>query len=174
MIPDDSPRPAAVINPAGSAAGPGPGFGSGPRPDPDPRRPPPTTSRLTVVGTVFCQSPRGRVTAVETRFSRIINKDEQSYSRELTADEEWRPLPTGWVPTAAHFVLENREAPLRPREPEDLNRIIELSCRADPPGASWEIRPGEDMRGTPRGMDDFRVRCPRGVARFLLTLIPGE
>jgi hypothetical protein len=146
---------------------------------------PPTRCRLSVVEYVYHQQPGQQPRAVEHRFCRDLQSDEQTYTRVFQATEEWSPLDTGFLGSnVGHLSLVNEEgrqssASLSPEEKLDLaKRVVEVGLFINYLGGHHihsfcVVRPGESIRLTPTNIGEYRACCLAGKARCTLTLIPA-
>ncbi len=112
--------------------------------------------------------------------SRILETEEQPYSRKLTIGEEWKEVDFGWLTGKTGFVvIQNTEGlRLRVNQSDDekadtAKRIIRLVAPdvEDNCFNPWLIHPyGGIHAGTPTGR--LRIRCQHDTARYTLTVIP--
>jgi len=133
-------------------------------------------ARLVVVETVYCQSPGEQPVAVESRFGRALNSQEQPYRRVIKVGESWQPLDHGWVEEASMLVISNEEGkylqvvPTEEQRKELETKVVELAF----PGQSgcWLIPPGDSFRGCPSGLGSLLVRCRKGMSKCVVHVFP--
>lgn len=120
-----------------------------------------------------------------SRYSvNLIEQDEQSYSRELTADEKWIGLDCGWfrdengVKSVSQLLIDNREGgPSQTYLTEEQKssieaRVIEVSLRGDLID-DVKIPPRERMAIRPSNLSKIKLRCSKGRAKICISLIPA-
>ncbi len=131
---------------------------------------------LTVVETVYHRQYGEEATAVESRFTRELQTQEQSYTRRLKVEEEWRSLDTGWIIQVGMLVIQNTEGkflqqiPSEADKAEALKKTIEI--KHDGSEGCWLILPGESIRVCPSDASSLRIRCQLGTARFTVHIFP--
>jgi hypothetical protein len=90
-------------------------------------------SEITVVEQVYHQLSGSQPRAIESRFSRELESDEQPYERHLKVGEESVPLDCGWIKEASQLVIINEEGKGLQANPTDEERkglackILEIS-----------------------------------------------
>lgn len=143
----------------------------------------PQFPRLTVVESVYFESPGHQPILVPTQTARTLASDEQPYQRQLLIGETWTRLDTGWIQEASLLVLTNDEG--RPERGPSVDagalagRVVELVCRNTIIGdgesiePEWLLPPGESFRGTPARPGAIYLRCRQGAVRCTLTLFPS-
>jgi len=136
-------------------------------------------SRLVVVETAYYQPINESPLAVESRYSRELETDEQLYQRFKVATEKWEALDKGWIGSHPGLLLiqntEGQNLQLKPtkEEKKELSQhVLELSLENNPTMA-WLIPPGESMRAYPSDISSLLIRCQKGTAKYTLTLFPG-
>lgn len=185
MKPDDffpDVPPAPPVEPAPATAP--------PHPRPPARIPP----RLTVVEQTYHQPVEGSPTAAASAFSRVLASDEQPYVRRFRVEgADWvaAQSKTCWLESCSMMVIENATpvppvVPVREGEPPPpAECVLEVAFAVPvpdgltmhdpepaPPFAALLVLPGESMRAQPAQLQSVLLRCPRGRARVVLTLIP--
>lgn len=139
-----------------------------------------SSSRITVVETVYHQTVPDQPTALESRFSRFLASDEQVYVRRLTVGEDWQRLDTGWLKVASLLLVSNDEGRGQQVQPTDQERadiaarVIEVAHGEYRSAIlpDWLIPPGESLRGCPASLGNIWLRCRQGVARCTVVLFP--
>jgi hypothetical protein len=108
-------------------------------------------SRITVVQTVYFESQEGgQPFAHESKFSRLVDTDEQHWFRRMRVGDGWKPLDIGWIKGCSLMVLENAgDAP------------IILSVR-EPDGYDCILLPEQSLRWEPVALGWIKVKCPEG------------
>lgn len=140
-------------------------------------------SRVVVVEQVYHQQPGGQPTVVESKYTRRLDSDEQPFGpRRIRVTEEWTKLDTGWVVEGGMLCLSNEEGKIMtvqpsPSERRDIDsRIVEV-CLVDPEtgnvGGVWLVPPGESLRAATASFNGLRIRCRKGSARIVFTVIPS-
>lgn len=134
-------------------------------------------ARLTVVDTVYYQSPEMQATSAESRFSRPLDTlDEQPYIRRMKVTEEWAPLDCGWLNECSMLMLVNEEGkglekiPTEEEKTEISKRVIEVRFGSET--VEWLILPGESLRGYPINPKLMFIRCRNGCAKLTINLFP--
>lgn len=114
-------------------------------------------SRIVVVETLYHQPMDGSSpTSVDNRYGRMLETDEQPYTRLMKIDGIWRELDPGWlkaqVETGAVGML------LLRNEEKDKDAIVEVAF-GTPPVVFSSLPPGESLRlPCVQNLDKFRVR----------------
>lgn len=119
----------------------------------------PTMNRLTVVEIVYHQSGTDDATSVETRFSKMLESEEQLYSRTLKLTEAPISIDSGWLTEFSMLIIKHREG-------------NEVQVQFDDSTHSMLIGPGESLRCRPSLLDALAICCVEGEARVTITLIP--
>lgn len=136
---------------------------------------------LTVVETVYHRAISGKITEVDSRFSRELETCEQPYERQLVATEEWQPLDFGWLKdNVGMFVLVNEAGKDRTTKPteEEKQELSEqwlqimYSVIGTEGREGWIVPPGETMRGYPMNPSGLYIRCHRSNAPFTIRVFP--
>lgn len=150
----------------------------------------PKSSRLIVVETVVHRRNTAGPVGVSFSSCRLLETDEQSYTRELRVGEEWVPIDLGWLQERVSVVVvenlgEDPPATI-PNEEEKArreSRVLEIGCRillsdsAAPPVKAailpiYEILPGDSHRGRPVPEASFFLRCLNGETRCKIFAVP--
>lgn len=153
---------------------------------PTPPRSDPRKCRLSVVEYVYHQQLGQSPKAIEHRWCRNLESDEQQYVRVFQATEEWKNLDTGFLEdNVGHLILVNEEGQspsvqLSPEEKQEVAaRKVELGLRLTMPESleQWVVPfatvvPGESCRLTPSNIGNYCIRALAGNPRCTLTLIP--
>ncbi len=143
-------------------------------------------ARLTVVSHVYHQPADSSPSDTPVQYSQAIESEEEPWRRWFNAREEWQPLQCGWVEQASLLILCNDEGKWLQRNPTAEERaaveakVVELGIGDDPGGPVIiedtlpfaEVHPGRGCQFTPTAASRIYVRCRRGNARCVLTLIP--
>lgn len=166
-----------LVLPAVDAGGPVPGL---PTAEPVNRAAEPR-GRLTVVESVYHQTPDGQPAVTESRYGRWLASTEQSYVRRLKVGPGWERLDTGWVTDCSQVVVINYEgAGLRVNPtPAERDAVAALVVQAGVglpgvgPVACHDVPPGESCRFRPTPGAALYLRCPAGVARVSITAVPA-
>lgn len=145
---------------------------------------------ITVAGTIYHRAgPQAQATAINLRWTRELESDEQPWGpRQFTVTEQWTPLDCGWLKPelCGMLVIENREGHFTQRIPteeqraEAMARVVEIgvtNARAlehydDHIIAILEVRPKESQPLMPVDVSSLRIRCRKGEARCVLTVLP--
>jgi hypothetical protein len=143
------------------------------------------TSQVTVISNVYFQCPPHQPLLVSSSYSYKPTSDEQPYIREMTIGEEWQPLDCGWIERCSLLIIKNEEGRLKDKFPgekekeETAARVVEIAVflwkeERDPERLALfsTISPGRDMRITPIALSDWRIRCRKGKAQVIISLIP--
>lgn len=119
-------------------------------------------ARLTVVQSIYYQSPGLDANQRETKYSVEIDQDEQPYYRQLilkSSNSEPTSIETGWVEDVGTLLIENLEGKFTQVQPtederEDVKgRIIELQMG----DCTLLIRPGDCQRLTVKDQESLRA-----------------
>lgn len=136
-----------------------------------------SNARLTVVDTVYYQSPDMPATSAESRFSRELdNTDQQPYVRRTKVTEEWAALDCGWLNECSMLLLVNEEGrglqkiPTPEEKKEIAFKVLEIRFGSEL--VEWLIPPGESLRGYPVNPNQMFVRCRSGEAKLTIHLFP--
>lgn len=136
----------------------------------------PNQARITVIETIYFQSPDSQPIGTEDRTLITLDTDEQPYIRNLTIGPEWKRLDAGWLETASLIHLRNNEGTYLDKHPteeeraEMNGRIVEIAGDQTPPFAL--VRPGRSIRMEPYCLDSTFLRCCSGSAKCTLTIFP--
>lgn len=155
------------------------------------------TNRIIVVEMVYHQSTEEQPTAIETRFARWLDSEEQPFIRRSKVGEEWQPLDTGWIDTAGLILISNVEGtttiqqqPSQQEQDSLTSRVLEIGLITPEPVKSnrtmysphqgpstlivpfAEIIPGETIRFSPVNLDRMRIRCRNGFGRYSIHVLP--
>jgi hypothetical protein len=146
---------------------------------------------ISVVETVYHQLTDGQPIAVESRFSRSTETDEQPYQRKITVTEEWKSIDHGWIEQVGMLHLSNEEGvfsvmPTEEEKQEVLEKIVEIGVAEIQSFANAKISfspanilvcliilPQESMRVVPYDIPRLRIRCRKGTAKCIITLFPA-
>ncbi len=144
-------------------------------------------SRVCVNEQVYHQEAGQDPTIAESQFERHLKTNEQAYYRKLDVkDDEWIPLPVGWIKDCSILYLRNEEGknltviPTAEQKQDTAARVIQIALydrntkRVHEPFA--EIHPyGESARFTPvkEQLEYYRIRCKAGTATMILHLMPN-
>lgn len=136
--------------------------------------------RLTIVETVYYQTPNTPASQVSSSFMRSLETHEQPYERKMVATEEWQPLINEqcWVKECSLILVTNEEGrylQVNPTEEEreaTAAKVLEISFDITNLTGDWEVPPGETFRGNPRHPQALFIRCRSGEARFTLHVFP--
>lgn len=137
------------------------------------RKPP---ARLTVVPTIYHQTPDGQAVSAGEPFSRLLASDADADQVRMRLTEAWQALDTGRVPDAGLVFLEY-QAPRLQVQPTDAeradtqSRLVEVSYRGDGEPDIF-LAPGESTYFDPVDVKRVRVRVRKGLARLAVSLIP--
>lgn len=133
---------------------------------------------LSVVGSVVFQQGREAPVACETRFSRSMKVVGEPEPTPLTLTEEWTPITPRELAGVSYIHIKNREGSglqLMPT-PEEARaiseRVVEIAFGEGQP-AACPVFPGEAFGFPVVDWKGVRVRCRKGKARVMVTLIPG-
>lgn len=163
-----------------------PTFGSAPRRvgASDPQPPAGTGGcRLTVVETVFHQSPDEGATSSGGNFERELRGGDQVYARRLTVGPEWQKLDTGWLGgRCSQIHISNEEGkrwdkvPTAEERGEAASRIVEVGIDVADAGGGAAVfalvRSGESCRFEPSDARLLYLRCRRDGAKCRVTAVP--
>ena len=135
--------------------------------------------RLTVLETVYHQTPSKQPHTVATTSVRICETHEQVYTRELIATEEWQPVVDKccWLDSYSLIHVKNEAGTglvANPSEKEQAAidaQVLELSFSEDNVG-SFHLGPGETFRGNPQGPNHLLIRSLSGDTDYTLTVFP--
>lgn len=146
-------------------------------------------ARLTVTDVVYYQHPEGAPLSLESRFTRLVEGDDEPYSRRCRVGEQWEPLDSGWIGKVGHLALRNDEGkftqviPTVEQREAAMKKVVELGVLVQPaPGIPIAIDlivpvatiiVGESLRLTPTNFSALRVRSLSGVARLTIIVCPG-
>lgn len=136
-------------------------------------------AQMTVVSSVYFQSPEEQPIQTEYRYTRPLASEEQPYARSLKVGPEWVLLDCGWVREAALVVLENLEGTRLQKVPTEEervsidSRVVEISFSRQDPSPALTVRPGGGCQFEPTELTSIRVRCRDGVAKCSLLIIPA-
>lgn len=132
-----------------------------------------------VVETVYYRSPGMNPIDISTRYTRMLDTDEQVYDRTIRSLEEekgWIPLDTGWLEGhVGHIVIHNLST--------DKGCDILLSMLIDPykvhtnitdddVAIAIRIPSKETIRMTPYGVSRLFLKSVKGTAKVRLFVIP--
>lgn len=146
-----------------------------------PRFTPTAFSRLTVVETIYHQSADGDATVIGKPYNRILFSGEQLYPRVLTIGQEWVDISKGcWLERASQLVLHNNEGKqvqviMTEEERSKLTeRMVEIGVQVgDVVEAFSSIPPGgESCRISNPYIKKLRIRCVKGTAKVVISIVP--
>lgn len=132
--------------------------------------------RLTVVGSVYHQSPTEEADGFEAQFSRWLETCDQPYRRHTAAGEAWQPLDCGWLKEVGMLVVRNDEGRFQQtvldesEKAEVSGKVLELGFAGA--AGSWLVLPGESFCGCPAAIAGLQIRCRQGTARFTVFAVP--
>lgn len=148
-------------------------------------------SRLTVVESVYHQSPNSQPIGVEARYGRLLATDEQPYVRKFTVGPQRQRLPLGWLagteenggpgPACVGLLCvandEGRQRTVMPTPEERASsdaRLITLAVAVTESlsVAFAVVRPGESCRFEPSCAGNLIVWCEQGEVKCTLTALP--
>lgn len=144
-------------------------------------------NRVTVVDTVYWQPVDSEPVAIPSRFYREVSCEEQVYQGKFKVTPQWVEIKTWWLKTVGMLTLRNEEGYFPQVQPTGQERqraeslILEVGLLVDIDNSREEkvipfarILPRESLRLHPSSVQHLRVRCPGGVARVHVCLIPGD
>ena len=137
---------------------------------------PASTTRLTVIETVYYQLSNSQPMSVPVRFTRQIKTDEQPWVRKIQVGENWQPIDKGWIKNCSMLMLVNEEGSGLQKVPTEEERR-DISARVVLIGNDSfcvRVRPGESCRIEPDDFLDANLICMQGKARCTLYIFPGE
>jgi len=159
-----------------------------------------TKARFGVVETVYFQQPETIPVAVDSRFTRWLDSEEQPYLRQAKIGQDWQEVDVGWLENlpVSQLVLRNDEGKFQVQPTSEqralvMGRILELAilprpdasdltkCRTMrsppkreiPPLSFAVLRPGQSLRFEPVDANRLVIRCKSGTARLTLFAIPA-
>jgi len=119
--------------------------------------------RLTIVETITFQQAGQGAACADFRYARHIQQSESPHEQRLTADSQWKSLPTGDVQKVGMLVVVNC-APA-----SKTNKVLEICNRDCFP---WVIPAGEHFRGNPQRAEDLLIRCRDGECPCTVHVFP--
>lgn len=78
--------------------------------------------RLTIVASIFHQTPYGEPTGVDVRTSKLLKGSEQPYSRRMSVKQIWTPIDMGWIKKVGLLCISNNEGKLQTQQPTKEQR----------------------------------------------------
>lgn len=138
-------------------------------------------ARLTIVEQVYHQDSDGNATPAGQPYSRLLVSDEQPFVRRLEVGPEWVQLPTGWLTQASVLLLTNdgpqkravNPTPEEREKDEDCVLWLGLRIRDMPPEPFSPLRLSESLRLPPYILSKLFLRCPTGITKVTITLLPS-
>lgn len=137
-----------------------------------------TFDHLTVRETIYHYRQGRNPTAIEVVFFKKLKTKGQPYPRERTIGEEWEPLAdkSCWIEKPSMVVIENREGIFPTVNPTDEERqtasekIIEYGFK-DCIGC-FTVQPASTERFCPSSFENLMIRCRKGEAEIVITILP--
>lgn len=154
--------------------------------------------RVAINETVYHQQIGKQPTSISHRSSRWLLSDEQPWRREFTVGPEWIPLDLGWIGDRVGLLhLANLGGSRLPTNPTienltetlrltvDVAILIDINDRDEPRDQhspplvpvvlvpTWQVPPGDALRGLPRNPQNLRVCCVGGLVKCVLNLFPA-
>jgi hypothetical protein len=141
-----------------------------------------THARVVVLDTTYHQAAGGSPTAVDHKWSRWLETDEQPYQRRMQVQQEWIPLDYGWLTNVGLVMMQNvgRKFHVKPTDAEKAlaaRDVVEIGA-AIPSSHEFDevpsinplfcIRPGESFRAEPVAGSKLYVRSSSGAPATLL------
>lgn len=135
-------------------------------------------SSLSAVFMIYHQQSGESPTAVDGRWSRGMEGDEQPYSRKVVLGEDWQPIDCGWCKDGAGYVVienlegKNLQAQPTPEERRAISeRVVEIGF-GENPAACLFVLPGESHPLSPTDASEIVLRCRKGKAKATVTVYP--
>lgn len=137
-------------------------------------------TRITVVETVYFQSPTHKAVAHDSRFSKLVHSEEQVYGpRRYRATELWEQIDSGWFRgsdqgACGMLTIKNEET--------GRDKVLQVAVWVNRPSMVKEfmsfsiIPPGESIRIVPEVVDLLHIRnqiVDGGDVAYSLTLMPA-
>lgn len=148
-----------------------------------------TKDAVVVVGQVCHRRHANQPTSTTIQFVRDLETEEQPYTRlchkeKSKATEEWQMIDTGWLENdVSILIISNDEGGhsdtnLTPEALEEIkSRVIEIGIYVDASHFSETIPiqyilPREAFPLSLFEVDDYRIRCRKGTAKYTITAYP--
>lgn len=137
-----------------------------------------TSSRVSVIETVYFQRAGEQANSVITKFQRVtdgvLGKMEQY---PMTLGQGWVPIDLRGLTQVAQVVITNEEGyytrrPTPEQHQETMGRVVEIGFGDNPVGDQL-VTPRHGTRIEPADPRRIRLRCQGGEARVTITLFPG-
>lgn len=147
-------------------------------------------SRITVVETVFFEDGQGgKPVSGESRWSKLLDSDEQPFVRRMKVSEHWKPLEVGWLSACSMLCITNVRArraftPTEEDKESEALKVVQLGVKAavetfqpynvgvaGTPFAN--IGPGESLRMPAINLSELVIRTLHGEATVLVTIFPS-
>lgn len=136
-----------------------------------------------VVESVYHQGAGEEPTAVESRFFRLLQTDEDPYLRRTKVGEDWKAVSCDWVDRPSVLTLSNEEGrglqvqPTPEQAAATAAKVILVGVEVEGVGVSLvlpfaRIEPGESCRFCPADVGRLRLRSLSGEARYSLGAFP--
>lgn len=154
---------------------------------------------MVVVETVYHQVSGEGPQSFQSRYTRWVGTDEQTYTRRTKAGPEWKPLEFGWVESACQVTVSNlsksyTDMILTPEQVEELEThllivgvSVDVARSENGQGTMWSrhpsqqvvvaefliVYPGESCRFEPCDGQKYMVRaCSEGVP-YVVNAVPN-
>ena len=137
-----------------------------------------TRVRLTIIEQLYHQVPEEEAQSYRVTYTRLINSDEQPFSRYITLKENEKiPLDCGWVESPPSLVIiENLagknllQIPTEEEKEEITQQVIHVLFGESEKGII--IRPGEFLKMEPEDTDSIYLLSPKKT-KINLTVFPS-
>lgn len=126
------------------------------------------------------ESPRDEATCNDLRFVKLLQTQEQPYTRKkISVGENWTPLDYGYLnglPISMILIRneEGKNLQTIPTEQEKLDlslKALELAVEGASEGFRVEV--GAELPFVVRDFSLLRIRSLSGISRYSITVIPG-